>query len=87
MIGSKPMVNLNWILISQSTAIQNWTLVGLLIEEQSIEIGAFLQGKIFFFKKPLSKSHFTIIYQNCTYCIRKNNPFPSIMSNHSPHFP
>ena len=56
MIASKPMVNLNWILISQSTAIRNWALVGHLIEEQSIEIGAFLQGRIFF-SKNLYQNH------------------------------
>ena len=32
-----------------------------------------------FLNKPRSKSHLNIFYQNCTYCMKKLNPFPSIM--------
>ena len=34
--------------IVESTTVRNWAPVGLLMNEQSIEIGTFIQGKIIF---------------------------------------
>ena len=53
---------------------------------QSIKKGAFFQGKMFFEKKTRSKSHLDIIYQKCIYCMKKRNPFPSIMPKYNPNF-
>ena len=73
-IWSKPMVYLSWVLISLLPYE-----IGLLVYELSIEIGAFFHGKIFFVEKPRSESHWNTIYQTFTYCMRKINPFSSIL--------
>ena len=60
--------------IDWSTTIRNCALVSHLMFEQSIELGVFFKEN-YFFEKPRSKSHFNIIYQKCTYCMKRSTPF------------